>query len=81
MADRVEDANLRAPFFKCRKYNVIGKALENCAKNNTQLKRFWYLRRIRDNDDKPIDEKPIDMSSKSSMGTNLFTNVLSTLLL
>ena len=67
MAERVEDADTRAPFFKCRKYNVIGKALENCQKNNTQLKRFWYLKRILDHKMKPLDEEedPIDMTSKS----------------
>ena len=65
MADKVEDADTRAPFFKCRKYNVIGKALENCQKNNTQLKRFWYLKRILDQYGKPLleEDDPIDMSS------------------
>ena len=65
MALAVEDADRKAPFFKCRKYNVMGKALENCLKNNTQVKRSWHLRRILDKDAQPVDDDPIDMSSES----------------
>ena len=60
MGSSVEDAPTKAPFFKCRKYNILGKALENCEKGNTTVKRSWFLKRVLDYDRFPVDDPPVD---------------------
>ena len=37
-----------APFYKCLRYPVLTKAIPNCQKPNTTIKRTWFLKKIKD---------------------------------
>ena len=60
MATTIGDAEKKAPFFKCRKYNIMGKAIEDCEKGNVTIKRRWHLRRILDYKGNPVDDPPVN---------------------
>jgi hypothetical protein len=72
ISETLEEAHLKAPFFRCRRYNVLGKALENCLKNDTHIKRTWYLRRLRDEFENNVDDDPIDMTGRKIRRPFLF---------
>ena len=50
----------RAPLFKCRKNDVLGKALKDCSKQDTSIKMNWYLRRVFNLEGSPVDDNPVD---------------------
>lgn len=55
MGDNINEASIKAPFFKCMRYSVLTKAIPDCQKPNATLRRSWLLQHVYNNEGRPGD--------------------------